>query len=194
MSAIGKVATGFSQPWVAKYAVTGGALAFTEAMELARGVDVSIEPNTGSDNIFYANNQEAESDRGKFNGATLNLTVDGLHSTARDFIMGLPEAVDSWTSFDDDQNIPEVAFGCIVRYQSGGEVTYDAIVLPRVSFQQISKAGATQEDSIDWQTQSLTATVKRGEDAKHTWKMEAEGYTTEALALAALKAKLGVTP
>lgn len=194
MAASGKVATGFSQPWVANYAVTSGALVFTNAMELARGVDVSIEPNTGSDNIFYANNQEAESDRGKFNGATLNLTVDGLHSTARDFIMGLPTSADNWTSFDDDQNIPEVAFGCIVRYQSGGDVTYDVMLLPRVSFQQISRSGATQEDTIDWQTQSLTATVKRGEDTKHTWKLESADYTTEALALTALKTKLGVTP
>lgn len=194
MAASGKVATGFSQPWVANYAVTSGALVFSNAMELARGVDVSIEPNTGSDNIFYANNQEAESDRGKFNGATLNLTVDGLHSTARDFIMGLPTAADNWTAFDDDQNIPEVAFGCIVRYQSGGDVTYDVMLLPRVSFQQISRSGATQEDTIDWQTQSLTATVKRGEDTKHTWKLESADYTSEALALTALKTKLGVTP
>ena len=78
----GKVATGFSFPYVAKYAASAGAITYSGAMELARGVNVTPSPTTSDENKFYANNQEAESAGGKFTGGTVKLTPDAPPSSS----------------------------------------------------------------------------------------------------------------
>lgn len=117
----GKVATGFSFPYVAKYAASAGAITYSGAMELARGVNVTPSPTTSDENKFYANNQEAESAGGKFTGGTVKLTVDGLLTKAERFILGLPEAdSNGWTAYGDDAKAPYVGIGYITRWMSGG--------------------------------------------------------------------------
>ncbi|MBO7206919.1 MAG: hypothetical protein J6W10_04830, partial [Kiritimatiellae bacterium] len=49
---------------------------------------------------------------------------------------------------------------------------------------------ATQEDSIDWQTQSLEATIMRDDSSDHNWKYVGAGQATEAAAAALIAAKL----
>lgn len=193
MAAAGKVTTGFSKPYVALYAESNGTVTYTSGQLLARGVDVSISPEAGSDNIFYADNIAAETDAGKFTGGTLSLTVDGLLPDTKKLIFGLPAADgDGWTAFDDDLSIPYVGVGYIARQQSDGVVCYVPTVIPKCRFILPEDAAATQEDSISWQTQSLEATILRADDAKHSWKFEGNEYATEALAEAALKAKLDI--
>ena len=193
MSVAGKVLTGFSLPYVAKYGATGGTVSYTSGQKLARGVDVSISPEASEDNIFYADNVQAENANGTLTGGTLTLTVDGLLTAAEKLIMGLGNAVDSWTAYDDDQTIPDVGVGFIARYMSGGVTYYTPIVLPRVQFQQLETSAATQEAEIDWQTQSLTATIKRAEDSKHSWKFIGADQTTETAAENLIKTKLGIS-
>jgi hypothetical protein len=60
-------------------------------------------------------------------------------------------------------------------------------------FNQVPTNAETQEESINWQTQELTARVMRGDDAKHNWKYVGSSYETEAAAEAALKTKLGIS-
>ena len=78
MAAAGKVITGFSSPYVAKYSASGGTVTYSDGMRLARGVSVSINPEVGDANPFYADNVEAETVPGTFTGGTATLTVDGL--------------------------------------------------------------------------------------------------------------------
>lgn len=189
----GKVATGFSFPYVAKYAASAGAITYSGAMELARGVNVTPSPTTSDENKFYANNQEAESAGGKFTGGTVKLTVDGLLTKAERFILGLPEAdSDGWTAYGDDAKAPYVGIGYITRWMSGGVESWQPTIIVKAKFQQPEKSAATQEDAIDFQTQELTADMFRGDDAKHNWKYMGKDYATEAEALDALKKKLGV--
>ena len=192
--ASGKVCTGFSKPYVAVYSNTGTSVSYSNGMELARGVNVTITPESSDDNNFYANNVAAESANGQFTGGTVDLTVDGLLTAAEKLIMGLPAAVDGWTAYGASQAVPHVGLGFIVRYQSEGTVTYVPFVLPKVIFKTIGTEAATQEDEIDWQTQSLTAQIKRDDTADQNWKLVGTDYSSEALAEAALKAKLGITP
>ena len=194
MSAAGKVCIGFSKPYVALYANSGTTITYSDGRELARGVDVSIEPETSDDNKFYANNTEAETEAGTFSGGTLSLTVDGLHQEAEKLIMGLP-ATDSsgWISYGDSQKVPFVGVGYIAKYMSGGEITYVPTVIPKVVFNQISSSHATSEDSLNFQTQALTAQIKRSDDADHNWKHLGTEVATEALAEAAIKTKFGIT-
>lgn len=194
MAAAGRVTTGFSKPYVALYGETGGTISYTSGQKLARGVDVSIAPESTDDNIFYADNISAETDAGRFTGGTVTLTVDGLLASTRKLIFGLPTAdAQGWTAFGDDMEIPYVGIGFIARQQSDGEVTYVPTVLVKCRFNLPEDSAATQEEEIDWQTQSLEAAILRGDDANHNWKFVGDDYDTEAEAEAALKTKLGIS-
>lgn len=188
----GRVITGFSDPWVAEYAVSGGTVTYSNAMALARGVEVSLSPESSDDNKFYADNIVAENATGMFTGGTVTLTVDGLKDAARKLIFGLPTAVDNWTAYDNTIEIPYVGIGFIVRYMEDGATTYMPVVLAKTMFQLDDTSAATQEDEIDWQTQELTATLFRDDSATQAWKFVGTAQTTQALALGMMKTKLGV--
>lgn len=190
----GRVATGFSMPRVAKYEATGTTVTYTGVMALARGVEVTLSPESSDENIFYADNVSAESAAGEFTGGTVSLTVDGLLDAAARFIFGLPSADTSgWTAYDDTMNIPYVGIGYITRYMSDGVTTYVPTVIAKARFALPEKSAATQEDEIDWQSQELEATLFRADDANRTWLYEGAPCQTEAAALAALDTKLGGT-
>lgn len=189
----GQVTTGFSKPYVALYTCTNGAISYSDGQPLARGVEVNVEPESSEDNNFYADNQEAESDSGKFTGGTISLTVDGLLTAAERLVMGLPAATEGWMDYDDDQHIPEVGIGFIRRVMSGGVTSYIPYIIVRAVFSQIPVNGATQEEEIDWQTTELSATLKRGQDAKHKWKRVGQNCQTEEAAEAMIRAAFGIT-
>lgn len=194
MSAAGRVATGFSLPYVATYANNGGTVTYSNGQKLARGVNVNITPESSSDNIFYADNQAAESAAGTFTGGQIELEVDGLLMAAERLVYGAPAAGDDgWTAFGDSAQVPNVGLGYIVRWMSDSVVTYQAIVHPKVKFDLPEQEFATQEDEIDWQTSSITATLMRDDTSNHNWKLESAEFSTEALAEAALKTKLGIS-
>ena len=157
--AAGRVCTGFSLPYVATYSATGGTVTYSSGQKLARGVNVSITPESGDDNNFYADNVLAESANTTFTGGEVTLTVDGLLEAAEKLIMGLPTSSGGWMTYNDDQNVPYVGIGFIARYQSDGVVTYVPYVLAKCMFNQINTSAATQEESIEFQTQELTAKI-----------------------------------
>ena len=192
MSAAGKVCTGFSLPYVAKYSATGGTITYSSGQKLARGVNVTVTPESGDDNNFHADNILAESANTTFTGGEVSLTVDGLLAAAEALIMGLPASSGGWTAYDDDQAVPYVGIGFIARYQSAGDVTYVPFVLAKCMFNQVGTSAATQEENIDFQTQELTAKIFRGDDTKHSWKWFGNDEDTEAAAEAAMKTKLGI--
>ena len=131
----GRVATGFSMPRVAKYEASGTTVTYTGVMALARGVDVTLSPESSDENIFYADNKSAESAAGEFTGGTVTLTVDGLLDAARNFIFGLPTADSSgWVAFGDDMAVPYVGIGYITRYMSDGVTTYVPTVISKARF------------------------------------------------------------
>lgn len=196
MAENGRVCTGFSKPYVARYVNTAGVISYTGCMPLARGVSVTINPETGSDNAFYADNVEAENAPGVFNGGTAELVVDGLLTAAERFIWGLPEAEEvngvSVVAYGDDSNPPYMGIGFLARYMSEGVTTWVPYILRKTMFQVGNTEAATQKQEIDWQTQTLTANLMRDDSANHRWKMVgAETYSTEAAAEAALVALLG---
>ena len=185
----GRVITGFSLPVVAEYSESGGTVTYANQAPLARGVSVDLSVDASSDNIFYADNQEAENLSGSFAGGTVTLTVDGLKTAAAKLILGLPAAdTDGWTHYGDSQSIPYVGLGFIVRYMEESNTTYVPVILPKVMFANDSLAAATQEAEIDWQTTELTAAIYRDDTANHDWKIVGAGVDTEAAATAAITA------
>ena len=193
MAANGRVITGFSKPYIANYAASGTTVTYSGGMVLARGVSVSLAPESADDNKFYADNVTAETAAGVFTGGTATITVDGLNPDARALAYGLPEAgSDGWTADGDTTNAPYVGIGYIVRYMSGGDVIYVPTVLAKTRLSIPSEEANTQEDQIDWQTTALDFTLMRDDSANHNWRFIGADFTTEEAAEAALKTKLGI--
>jgi len=194
----GRVITGYSMPRVALYSAEGNTVTYTNVQPLARGVDVSIEPETADSNDFYADNVLAETASGQFSGGTLTLNVDGLKDAARTLIMGLPTATEVTVGgekvnvfdYDNRQVIPYVGVGFVVRYMEEGVTSYMPVVLPKVQFAVEGLEAATQEDEIDWQTQELTASIMRDDTTEQKWRRVAAAQTTEAKAVAVIEALL----
>ena len=192
--AAGKVVTGFSKPYVAKYVNNSGTISYTDAQILARGVEAQIEVESSDANKFYADNITAETVAGQFNGGTLTLTVDGLFQDAEKMILGLDSAgLDGFMGYGDN-NAPYLGAGFIVRSMSDGTSYYTPVVLTKIQFSQPSSDAKTQEEDIEYQPQELTATIMRDDSSNRYWKYVGTDYTTEAAAEAALQTKLGYTP
>lgn len=193
----GRVITGFSKPYVAKYTATAGtdgySITYSDGQVLARGVEVQIEPEATEDNNFYADNLIAENEAGVFTGGTLTLTVDGLKTAANKLIYGLPAETGGWTDYDNTQDIPHVGVGFVVRVQEAGVVSYVPMVLNKVMFNEAGTTASTQEDQIDWQTQELTAQMFRDDSAKQCWKKLGTAQNTEALAEGMIKTFLSIS-
>lgn len=200
LMANGKVITGYSMPFVALYAAANGVVTYSGGIPLARGVDVSLSVEGGSDNDFYADNVKAESDNQTFSSGTLSLTVDGLKAAARKLISGVKttrkegtgDTAVSFDVYDDDQKMPYVGVGFVIRYMEDGVTTYAPIIIKKVKFSPEGLDAATQEENIDWQTTKLEASIMRDDTANHEWKMIGEDQTTEEAAVAAYK--LVLTP
>lgn len=194
MAANGRVITGFSKPYIAKYVNTAGTITYTDGMILARGVSVSLAPETATDNDFYADNVMAESVNGIFTGGTATLTVDGLNPTARAMAQGLPAAgADGWTADGEATDPPYLGVGFIVRYMSDGETIYVPTVLAKTRLNIPALDAATQEAEIAFQTTPLEFALMRDESAAHNWRHIGADFTTEDAAEAALRTKLGIT-
>ena len=187
----GRVCTGYSKPWVAVYGNVGTVVTYSRAQQLARGVSVNLQPESAEDNNFYADNIVAESGAGEFIGGTVEFEVDGLFRDTEDLIFGAPAAVDGWVADGSKSNPPFCGVGFVVRWMSDGVTTFQPVVLPKVKFNIPEEERATQEDQIEWQTTTLTATIMRDDTAGHNWRYRGSSFATETEAEDALKAFFG---
>lgn len=202
MDSYGKICTGFSAPYVALYNNAGGTVTYTGGMRLARGVSVSISPEVGDDNNFFADNIVAETEDGVFTGGTAKLTVDGLRTAAEEFIYGLPKADEitvgekkvNIRKYGDKMNIPYVGIGVVVEYKSRGVTTYTPVILTKGRFKMNGNEAQTREESTNWQTQDLEAVLARDDTPDHNWKWVADDQPTEAEAIAIIEHLFGVVP
>lgn len=193
MAAAGKVTIGFSKPYVALYSESGGVVTYTSGQKLARGVSVSAEADSSDNNNFYADNIVAESDAGAFSGGTVTLTVDGLLQDAEKLIQGLPAVdADGFLNYDDDQVVPYVGIGFIIKTMSEGVTYYTPVIFPKTRAGAITVSAETQGESIDWQTQEIPFSIFKDDTAKHQWKKVGGELATETAAEDAIKTFLSI--
>jgi len=136
------VTTGFSKPYVAKYANEGTTVTYSEGMPLGRGVNLNLEVEAADDNNFYADNVIAETESGKFVRGSATITVDGLSNDAATLIFGLPEPESVQVSeapvemqgYGEALNPPYVGYGCVRRTQHNGKVEFWPVILPKIKF------------------------------------------------------------
>lgn len=192
--AAGRVMTGFSLPYVALYTASGGTVTYSQGQRLARGVQVSIEAEAEDDNIFYADNISAESAPGIFTSGTATFTVDGLKLDAERLIMGIPAAdTEGFIHYGENLTIPYVGVGFICRYMEDGVTSYVPYILTKCRFVTPGVDAQTATETIEWQTQEITATLLRDDTSNHDWKLVGSGETSEAAAEAKIKAHFNIT-
>ena len=185
--------TGFSFPYVANYSLSGTSVVYSSGTLLARGVSVSLSPESNGDDVnFYADNIIAETARGTFSGGSVTLTVDGLSTSAEALIYGLAgEDAGGFVNYGRN-TVPYVGVGFVVRSMNAGTEYWRAIVLPKVRFQNAGVEAATQEETIAFQTQELTADIFRDDTADKVWLKKGGYETTETAAVADIKALFNI--
>ena len=193
MSAVGKVITGYSKPYVAIYTANAGDVTYSNGQPLARGVSVSASPESSDSNNFYADNIIAESLAGQFTGGQVTLTVDGLLQDSEKLIQGLPTAdADGFIHYNDQQQKPYCGVGFIVRYMSDGVTYYTPRIFPKGTFNQIETSAETQGEEVDFQTQELVFNIMKNDTTYHDWMLVGADYSTEAEAEDAIKDIFGL--
>lgn len=188
MSAIGKVITGFSKPFVALYSATGGAVTYSSGQELARGVSVQITPEVSDPQNYYVNNTIGETIGGEFTGGTATLTVDGLLQSALKLVTGAPTPdSDGFLNYKKDTQAPFVGLGFIIRYISGGETSYTPVILTKAVLKPLTISANTQGEEIEFQSQELEFTLSRDDTSDAVWQKMGGEVQTEADAIAIIK-------
>lgn len=189
---------GVSKPYVAKYFDNGdGTVSYTQGARLALATQLSATIETSDNNVLYADNGAAESDK-SFSGGTLTIGVDDLSQDGSKIILGVQEnkiTVDgeevAELVYNDDAVAPDLGFGCIIKKIKNKATRWRAVVFTKVQFAIPEDAATTQGESIEWQTPSLEATIMRDDSEKHTWKREAT-FDTESKAEAYIKQCLNI--
>lgn len=192
----GRVITGFSKPYVATYNNNSGAVTYTNGMALARGVNVSIEPEVSDNNIFYADNVAAETAGGIFMSGTATLQVDGLFDEAAKFIYGITQASEGGSNYYEysaADAAPFVGIGYIIRYMSAGVTSYVPMILKKCRFDVGTVSAETQGENIDFQTSELTATILRDDSTAQAWRRDYTAQTTERAAEGIIKTLFGIS-
>lgn len=188
---------GLSKPYFAKYNYADGQVSYTDGALLGKYTQLSIALEGGEANILYADNGAAESDQ-QFSGGTATVTTDDLRAEVMVPVFGVKEEAvagaegASWFVFDDDQNTPYVGLGGVIKKKVDGQQKWVAFVLDKIQFATPGVEAVTQGETVEWQTQELSATILRSEAAKHPWFRLSSPMATEAEAEAAVKAYLSI--
>lgn len=192
---------GVSKPKFAKYSESNGVVTYSGGGSLGKMVNVDVSIDSSDDNNFYADNGIAETDR-QFSGGTFTANTDDLSHEVSKAILGLKEqelgeiagVTDTEVKeliYDDDQAMPYLGLGFIIKKKVKGVTKWRAVILTKAMFSVPNDAATTQGETIDWQTEELSATIMRDDTEKHAWKKEAT-FTTEAQAEAYLNNRLNI--
>ena len=191
---------GLSKPYYALYNVADDAVSYSDGGLLGKFTELSIELEGGDSNILYADDAPAESDK-TFAGGTATVTTDDLLAAVMLPILGLKsEAINdsvttdaAWMVFDDDQEIPYVGIGGVIKKKVNGKTKYVGFVLDKVQFANPGISAVTQGETIEWQTHTLTADIMRSDKEKHPWFRMTSELDTAAEAETAVKSYLSIT-
>jgi len=171
---------GLSKPYYAKYTDNGdGTVTYSDGGRLSKAVETHLSLNDSGENILYADNGPAESEK-QFAGGTLTVVTDELPLDAAAVILGLETdevtvagdqgATGTRIRFNNGQEIPYVGYGVIVQKQIGGSSKYMAVIFPKVQFSNPNEDYITKGERITWQTPTLTATVMRDDTEDQNWR------------------------
>lgn len=189
---------GLSKPYFAIYSASGTDVSYSGGGLMGKFTELNISLNEGSTNALYADNGPAEQDN-QFNGGTVSMSTDELSAENLTSVFGAKRETAgggasgaSWYVWDDDQVIPYLGVGGVLKKKINGVVKWVAYVLPKVQFKTPGIVATTQGETISWQTQNLSADILRSDEPKHRWYQLSSYMETEAEAEALIKAYLNI--
>lgn len=192
---------GLSKPYYAIYNANGGNPTYSNGGLIGKATELTLELEGADANVLYADNAAAESDN-QFAGGTLTVSTDDLLPEPMMGILGIVQQAitadgittsdPQWLVYNDEQNIPYVGFGGIIKAKQSGVTKWIALVFTKVQFANPGINAVTQGETVEWQTKELTATVMRDDSAAHIWQMQSTPLDSEADAEAAIQAALGI--
>lgn len=194
---------GLSKLVVGKYAYDESVVTYTNPQVVQKMVEYSLTLNQSENNPLYADNAEAENDKGTFQNGELSITTDDLTQEVSVMILGTKENDEVTYEqskkvkeqvYDDTMNPPDLGVGFIELHQNKGVDKYRAIFLHKVFFNVPEQAATTKGEQVEWQTPTITGTVQRSEgsdaNGKHPWMTDA-WFDSEEDALSYLLFKCG---
>lgn len=180
----------------------GNVPTYSDNETVAKMVEYALTINQSDNNPLYADNMEAENDKGTFQNGELSLTTDDLTQEASKKILGIKTNEfsygDSLTAtegvYDDSRIAPYLGVGIIEMHQNNDVTKYRAVFLPKVFFNVPEQAATTKGENIEWQTPTVTGIVQRSDlvqgEYNHPWMIDA-WFETESQALSYLEYKCG---
>lgn len=189
MAERGRVAIGLSEFWAATYSNTNGVTTYTNAFKVGRAVSWEISPEDGGDNIFYADNKAAEDLGGSGSTGETTLTIDGLLFETANKLAGITAS--GGAAVYTSAARPYFGVGAVIKRLSGGEITWQRIILHKVRFNHTPTSVSTQGETTEAQTQELSGTFFPDDTALPAWKTVYEDASSEAAALEFIQTFLG---
>lgn len=191
---------GLSKPYFATYSNSGTTVTYSDGALLGKAITMSISVDDADDNILYADNGAAESAK-SFTGGTVTIGTDEISPATMVKILGVSEETISgstvtgakWYVNDDDQTIPYLGVGGIIKKRINGADKYQAVALDKVQFGNLSNEINTQGESIEWQTPEISGTIMRSDNTKHSWRRLSSLCDSEADAETLLKGFFSIT-
>lgn len=194
---------GLSKPYVALIGDSSGTPIYTKRFLAGKYTELTITPDEGGDNAFYADNAEQDNDN-TFTGGTVSMTTDDMIPSIMKDIYDLKEVASSatsgapnWYIFDDDQEIPHVAVGGVVMVRVNKQTKYQAVVVENVKFNNPEMSITTKGENIEWQTSAISGSMFKKQitdtSVKNPWLRMSDLVDTESAAEALIEAYLTVT-
>lgn len=187
---------GLSKPYFAKYTANGNTVTYSDGTLLGRATSLTMDLENADTNVLYADNGIAES-ANSFSGGSITIGTDEISAEALVTAFGVKEVEISdesvttsgakWLVFDDEQEIPYGGFAGIIKKQINGATKYVAIVYPKIQLQNLNDAATTQGETIEWQTEEISATLMRDDTENHEWRRISTPLDKETEAEAAIK-------
>lgn len=195
---------GLRKPYYALYSYDAAAdkVTYSGGGLLGKAVEFSTSLEQTTDNVLYADDGPAETDR-SFAGGELTITTDDLRQEASAAILGItPKEITigeaesgikvSEMVYGENMVVPNLGFGVVIPKQIDGVPKYRAVILPKVMFAVPDDSATTKGETIEWQTPEITGTIMRSDDSEHAWKREIVA-DDEATAVAYIKQFLNIT-
>lgn len=188
---------GLSKPYFAIYSSNGSTVTYANGALLGKYTNLSISLDGQDANVLYADNAACESDQ-QFAGGSATVTTDDLRADIMVSALGAKkeyfsgEDGDAWIVFDDDQSVPYVGLGGVIKKKVDGAQKWVAFVLNKIQFSTPGVEAATQGETVEWQTQELSATIMRSDAVKHPWFRISTALDSEEAAEEAVKTYLSI--
>lgn len=197
---------GLSYPVLAKYALSGSSIVYSEGKQIGHAINYSSSYDTSDDNNLFGDNMIVESDSGVFQSGTLILETSELTPENSAWLLGISADSVSFTPsgtstavtmseyvYDDDIAPKNLGFGIIEKHIINGVTKYRPMILTKLRSKINQDDATTQGENIDWQTKSIEFAIQRDDSAKHAWKIEGDFCADEATAKGYIDYKLGVS-